>query len=279
LDPDGDLLNDACDEDRDEDGVANGADVAPRDPFYPPLIDGQLSARAAMPGIMLADACVKLALAAANTALASAGLSVTLPASLEHEPPALPTYVLRPWEAQQGHWVGGPDATPGAPLDGAEIKLVESAPASVVYDEAAFNDAGLQGTRFMAIGTVRGTPTSANLFVWAGDRVHLISGSYENGDLLGVATLSVRVGAGLPRTYPNASCPAGLGRWALSYSPIWRAVEPESFTYACLDGGEAHVPSLVPTWTRDSPPEDCRCNAVFDTPGVRSTIECEPTGN
>jgi hypothetical protein len=221
---------------------------------------------------------VKAALAAAHIPLEAAELPVRLPASLEHGPPVLPTYVLRPWGGQQGYWVGGPDATPGAPLDGAEIKLVESAPARVAYDEAAFNDAGLQGMRLNPIGTVRGTPTSANLFVYGGGLVYLTAGSYENGDLLGVATLAVRVGTPPSRSYPNAICPAELGRWALSYAPIWRAVEPESFTYRCLDGGEAHVPSESPTWTRDAPPEDCRCKAVFATPGVRSTIECEPAG-
>jgi hypothetical protein len=278
LDPDGDLLNDACDDDRDEDGIANDADVAPRDPFNPPLTDQQMVNRAAMPGIMLADACVKAAVAQANEALTSAGLPIRLPASLEHEPPALPTYVLRPWEEQAGYWVGGPDATPGAPLDGAEIKLTESAPgAKVSYHEGTFNDGGLRTILLMPIGKLRGNPSSANLFIYGADRVHLMTGSYENGNLIGVATLSVRVGMMPPRTYPNATCPAQLGRWTLSYAPVWRAVQPESFTYACLDDGEAHIPSLSPTWTRDAPPEQCRCTAVFDAPGVRSTIACNPT--
>jgi hypothetical protein len=278
LDSDGDLLNDACDPDRDEDGVANDADFAPRDPLNPPITDAQLP-RAPMPGIMLADACVKAALPGANAALASAGLSVRLPASLQHEPPVLPQYALRPWDEQRGYWVGGPDATPGAPLDGAEIKLIESAPAKVSYQEAAFNDAGLQTTRFAAYGTVRGTPTSANLFVLGGPLVHLIAGNYEDGNLVGVVTLSVRVGTGLQRSYPNATCPSQLGRWALSYAPIWQGVEPESFTYSCLDGGEAHFPISDLSWTRDAPPEECRCKPVFTTPGVRSTIECEATGS
>jgi hypothetical protein len=182
-----------------------------------------------MPGIMMADACVKAAVSAANAALASAGLSVRLGANLQHEPPVLPAYALRPLDGVQGYWVAGPDATPGAPLHGGDLELIESAPDKVSYREVTFTAAGFQSSIFVSNGKVRGTPSAASLFLYSDDRVFLIAGTYERGDLVDVATLAVRVGVPpATRTYPNAICTAPLGRWTLSYAPLWRAVEPEN---------------------------------------------------
>jgi hypothetical protein len=275
LDPDGDLLNDACDPDMDEDGVLNTSDSAPRDPRIPPFSPGDI--RSGAPGIVMADACVRQALTLAGEELALASLAPEFPLVREHTHPELGEYYLRPWGLPQGgYYVAGPDASPGALLDGAELKLPRAADRTS-YFEYSFDELGARGYAddFKKALFLRGNATSWTLFRRAGFTVTIFAGSYASGNLTDVFTLTVNVGTiqNPGGTYPNTSCPtsgASLGRWQLSYAPLWESVAPDDLTYMCLEGGAAYAPGE--DWTSGS--LACECKAVFDVPGQRATLTC-----
>jgi len=106
--------------------------------------------------------------------------------------------------------------------------------------------------------------------VRATDWVRIISGSFDEGGFRDVADLKVRVGIA---EYPNASCPAQLGRWSLSWAPKWTASPPASLTYSCVDGGVNYA--ALESWTRNAGAESCKCDPVFSMPGVRATVSCK----
>jgi hypothetical protein len=216
----------------------------------------------------LADACVVSALAAASAALADAGLAPGFPLHLQHDPVPLARYYLRPLTSG-AFYVAGPDATPDSALAGAELKLLFLERERLDFFEHGFDDVGLRSANGWNDQQLRGNAESITAFFKSSQLVTILSARATSEDLRDVATLVVRTGS----QYPNGSCPAGAGRWSLSWAPVWRRVEPEEFVYMCLDEGEAY--SSVEQWERSSEQEVCHCSAVWETPDARGVVSCD----
>lgn len=257
LDPDGDGLNDECDLDDDEDSWRDGADPARRDPLWPRPVD-DLS----WPGVVLADECVRRAVEAAGAALASAGLALEFPLHLGHEPAQLGPYFVRPGEGvEQGHFVGGPDATPGMQMPGAELKVLRGAPERAGFAFHEFDATGVLSKMRIRELHLRGSSRAITMVYGLAPVVRIVSGSVAAGvSLRDVASLMVNVGA---HAYPTRQCPGGAGRWALSWAPIWRQTPVEELRHLCVDEGAAYAAGE--TWTRSSGAEHCTCKSAQAT--------------
>lgn len=250
LDHDGDGFHDVCDEDDDDDGVADSGDSHPLDPKLP----GNVFSPA--PGFVLNHPCMVKALAEVEAR------GFVIPTERVRGALVPPIgYFLRP--ERSGVVLAATDgATLGVTLTGMEHRRRHVG--DDVYDAAFVDFFDTNRTAGTSRDVLRGRARQHTAYGFIPGTL-IVAAASDGGPGANPYAITLVVAIRQEMTRPT-SCPAPLGRWRLSSAPIWKEIEPSELRAMCVDEDAGYIPNE--TWTRAGG-SVCRCTLDFE-------VSCDP---